>query len=99
MLTPVELPSNSDDREVRFEAVRRGKKERDLERTFAEWASTAAEPPMFRLSYLKERESEEVRTAMELSSKEKRERLVSDFAVQLAKRILLATPDASRQVG
>ncbi len=97
LLTPVELPSNSDDREVRFEAVRRGKKERDLERTFAEWASTAAEPPMFRLSYLKERESEEVRTAIELSRKEKRERLVSDFAVQLAKRILLATPDASRQ--
>lgn len=96
LLTPVELPSNSDDREVRFEAVRRGKKERDLERTFAEWASTAAEPPMFRLSYLKERESEEVRTAMELNRKEKRERLESDFAVQLAKRILLGTPDASR---
>ncbi|MDV2504044.1 MAG: MXAN_5808 family serine peptidase [bacterium] len=97
LLTPVELPSNSDDREVRFEAVRRGKKERDLERTFAEWASTAAEPPMFRLSYLKERESEEVRTAMELSRKEKRERLESDFTVQLAKRILLGTPDASRR--
>ncbi|MFQ6672609.1 MAG: S41 family peptidase, partial [Candidatus Tectimicrobiota bacterium] len=97
LLAPVELPSSSDDQEVHFEVVGGGKKERDLERSFAEWASTAAEPPLFRLAYLTERESEEERTAMELARQEKQKRLESDFAVQIAKRILLAATEGSRQ--
>jgi len=97
LVSPVELPSGEDDREVRFEVVREGRKESDLEHSFAEWVSTAAEPPLFRLAYLKEREPEEVRAAVELNRREKSERLKTDFAVQLAKRILLAAPDGSRQ--
>lgn len=98
LLKPVELPlkDKDKDREVKFEAFHNGGKEKDLERSFSEWA-TQAEKPLFRLAYLKEREEDDGREAMELTHQEKGERVQKDFAVRLAKRILLAARDSSRQ--
>lgn len=96
VLRPVELPTKENDREVRFDAFHNGGKEKDLERSFAEWA-TQADQPLFRLVYLKEREPEDSKEAAELSRREKVERINSDFAVQLAKRILMAASKSSRQ--
>ena len=95
-LTPVELPTSEKDREVRFEAAHRGRNERELKGSFTEWAAKA-EKPLFSLSHLKEREPEDNRTAMELTRQEKSERLKKDFAIRLAKRILLASPRGTRQ--
>lgn len=96
VLKPVELPTKEKDREIRFEAFHNGAKEKDLKGSFAEWA-TQADRPLFRLAYLKEREPEDTKEAAGLSRQEKGERINRDFAIQLAKRILLAAPRASRQ--
>jgi carboxyl-terminal processing protease len=96
LLKPVELPSEDKDREVKFEAFHNGGKEKDLERSFSEWASQAEEP-LFKLAYLKEREAEDAREVMELTNEEKANRARGDFAVQIAKRILLAAEGSSRQ--
>lgn len=96
VLKPVELPTEEKDREVRFDSIHDTSKEKDLERSFSEWA-TQAEQPLFRLAYLKEREPDDGKEAAELTRTEKVERINRDFAVQLAKRILLTAPGPARQ--
>ncbi len=96
VLKAVELPTEETDREIRFEALHNGNKERDLEGSFSEWA-TQADQALFRLSYLRKRDADDDRETVELSRQEKGKRVRRDFAARLAKRILLAASDGSRQ--